>query len=192
MLARARACIARADAARADSHRQLHGKCMFLAAHSKCVGVNMSRYMAAMATRFFPTMALAAIGPGPDWQRPPKTRNGSLGTFRSYFTFFSSTRHSIAKTMGSVRLARPRLPRRRLNEAASVGVWRCGSRGMMGGLEVVVLGAGDGGGAGGGAATVNISPTVPPIPVQFKKSKNTIASASATAPVLAASGLSHT
>ena len=41
-------------------------------------------------------------------------------------------------------------------------------------------------------ATVNISPTVPPIPVQFKKSKNTIASASATAPVLAASGLSLT
>ena len=27
-----------------------------------------------MATRFFPRMALAAIGPGPGWWRPPKTR----------------------------------------------------------------------------------------------------------------------
>ena len=33
--ASARACIARPDAARADSHRQLHGKCMFLAATFK-------------------------------------------------------------------------------------------------------------------------------------------------------------
>ena len=46
----------------------------------------MSRYMTAMATRFFPRMALAAIGPGPGWRRPPKTRSEKLGTFQSYFT----------------------------------------------------------------------------------------------------------
>ena len=42
--------------------------------------------MTAMATRFFPRMALAAIGPGPGWRRPPKTRSEKLGTFRSYLT----------------------------------------------------------------------------------------------------------
>ena len=46
----------------------------------------MSRYMTAMATRFFPRMALAAIGPGPGWRRLPKTRSEKLGTFRSYLT----------------------------------------------------------------------------------------------------------
>ena len=52
----------------------------------------MSRYMTAMATRFFPRMALA-IGPGPGWRRPPKTRSEKLGTFRSYLTLlhFSET-----------------------------------------------------------------------------------------------------
>ena len=53
----------------------------------------MSRYMTAMATRFFPRMALAAIGPRPGWRRPPKTRSEKLGTFRSYLTLlhFSET-----------------------------------------------------------------------------------------------------
>ena len=54
--------------------------------HSKRVCICMSRYMTAMATRFFPRMALAAIGPGPGWRRPPKTRSEKLGTFRSYLT----------------------------------------------------------------------------------------------------------
>ena len=46
----------------------------------------MGRYMTAMATRFFPRVALATKGPWPDWRRPPKTRSEKLGTFRSYST----------------------------------------------------------------------------------------------------------
>ena len=59
--------------------------------------------MTAMATRFFPRMALAAIGPGPGWWRPPKTRSEKLGTFQSYLTLlhFSETldRENHAKVL---------------------------------------------------------------------------------------------
>ena len=59
----------------------------------KRVCICMSRYMTAMANLIFPKMAVAAIGPGPGWRGPPKTRSESLGTFRSYLTLlhFSET-----------------------------------------------------------------------------------------------------
>jgi hypothetical protein len=92
-------CMRRGARARGQSHTTACAPRGRPSGHSKSFCVSMSRYMTTMATRFFPRMAVAAIGPGPGWRRPPKTRNGSLGTFRSYLTFFSSMLHSIAKTM---------------------------------------------------------------------------------------------
>ena len=92
-------CMRRGARARGQSHTTACAPRVRPSGHSKSFCVSMSRYMTTMATRFFPRMAVAAIGPGPGWRRPPKTRNGSLGTFRSYLTFFSSMLHSIAKTM---------------------------------------------------------------------------------------------
>eukprot|EP01043_Picozoa_sp_COSAG02_P000563 COSAG02_NODE_10_length_59045_cov_19.973365_12_plen_106_part_00 len=70
--------------------------------------------MTAMANLIFLGIEVAAIGPGPGWRRPPKTRGESLGTFRSYLTLlhFSETldreNHVLARGARTVELARRR------------------------------------------------------------------------------------
>jgi hypothetical protein len=61
-------------------------ECAELYFDSNHLHICMSRYMTAMANLIFPKMVVVAIGPGPGWRRPPKTRSESLGTFPSYLT----------------------------------------------------------------------------------------------------------
>ena len=70
----------------------------------------MSRYMVAMANLIFLGLAVAAMGLGPGWRSPPKTRSESLGTFWSYSRSSSFVRHSIAKTMGLMPYITPQNP----------------------------------------------------------------------------------
>ena len=83
-------CMRRGARARGQSHTTACAPRGRPSGHSKSFGVSMSRYMAAMANLIFPKVALAAIGPGPGWRRPPKTRSESLGTFPSYLTLLHS------------------------------------------------------------------------------------------------------